>query len=278
MKLYYETEELCRKSFPNAIKIEPCNDSSFIEFVNKIKELSNEILFDYKGREIWVISTPYGDVLYRQYAGEDKSFIDGCEYQIHNFRLVEPVLWSISNPKDFYQDILTSLLSQQVYGWISPKEGEKRKIKRRLDKNGYRYFTDRDDNLYIINKCQLPTKRNNANWEKYHDTDAVFVRYGTGVKDAYEWFENIDTFLDFWETHKSGCNPAFGTPRYKIVRSARTLKDKNELKSVLSVGKCPRVADTHHQQIRQWAYGLREFVHPWEDLIPILENATMIIR
>ena len=97
LHLYYPTIEAAKQAYPNAI-IEPYEDTTFIEYVKKIKFLSHITPMGW-----WKIPYGLGYIAYYQYKDED-GYLDGCEYvryDHHSYTL--PFIKTITNPKSFYE-------------------------------------------------------------------------------------------------------------------------------------------------------------------------------
>lgn len=126
LKLYYKDINTIYKEFYRAdsiINIEEDTDFNHFEYCNKIVELADEKLTDYRGRTVYKINKGFGYILVRlNFDTEDNIWYDFCEYQINNNKALVPSLtFTWSNPKKFCQEFLFddleyNLVSFRRYG------------------------------------------------------------------------------------------------------------------------------------------------------------------
>lgn len=73
--LYYPSLSDCQQAYPDAIITEN-TDTSYLEYIEKIKQKSMKTLLDYRDREIWKVPYNGSFILYKQYIC-DGEWIDG---------------------------------------------------------------------------------------------------------------------------------------------------------------------------------------------------------
>ena len=256
----------------------------FLDYVNKIKSIKSETLFDYKGREIWVIKTEFGEIYYRQYFC-DSFPIDGCCFQLRGYSILQTSMFDESNPKDFYKNILAPLIEHPNIKMITPKELKTMGAKKLFDKDGERFYKDNNNNYYSILKQDLPTKKNNEAYTKYQGTNAVYVKYGTSdmcnSATEYEWFESFEDFQKFFEEFKKTVPPTYGGANYKIIKTADKLHDLNECHTVYSLGNPPPDYGSLKNQATMWpkrAAKYNKLFNPYYLHIDYFENLLEYIR
>lgn len=126
LKLYYNNIDEIKKHYKNVLKIERNNDISHFKYCEQIINNSDEILKDYRGRDIYKIIKPFGYIYVRlAYDTNDDTWYDYCTYQVHcNKAQICPCLFTVSNPKDFCEKFLFEDLEYQVISfrkWGEPK-------------------------------------------------------------------------------------------------------------------------------------------------------------
>lgn len=199
----YGNKEYLKQQFPEASKICEDTDSSFCDFIEKIKKSAEDIVFDNRGRPIWKIPYNTGYIMYRQFVDEvDGSLLDGCLYQrFDNIGTKFKSLKTLSNPREFYElFIVNKRQSNGKLTMVSPKYLMEQKAKMIYNKNGHRFWQDRNGRFYLANKNWLPSKQEQNEYSRFHDNnDAILVSYGTEVAfRKTQWFNNIAEFFEMF--------------------------------------------------------------------------------
>lgn len=106
MKLYYNSIEQAKESWPEC-KIELIEQSNkHTEFVNKIAEKSVKTLFDNRNRTVCQLVFSWGWGLFR-FTKQNNDWLDLCEYQLHNSNdKKETELWMLGQPEAVWNEII----------------------------------------------------------------------------------------------------------------------------------------------------------------------------
>lgn len=201
IKLYGAMEKL-KAQFPEASKFIEDTDNSFVTYIEKIKESSVGIFFDYRGREIWKILHNNGYILYRQFIDEESfEFLDGCIYQRwDNIGTVYPVLKSVSTPKAFYELFVKPQTSEAVGGLIPVSINHLKSNHAKLiyNKEGMKFWIDENGLFYGAVKRWLPSRHQIEEYKIFaNNMKAVLVSYGTEVAfRTTRWFCDFNSFLE----------------------------------------------------------------------------------
>lgn len=225
MRLYYTDIEKARQKYPDA-EITLDTDIEYLNSVEKIRAISIETLYDYRGRMVWKIPHNNAYILYRQFIDEDGEFIDGCEYQRwDNITSTIPFGWNISTPKEFEELFIKEKpLYDKERPCISKKELKKKKAKKFYGKNGKYYWLDTDGLFYCADKANLPNKADNEEYKQFKDNaKAVYVRYGTEVAfSERKWFDSMESFIEFFKDKKKNHPTYLAELEYEILKKGYT--------------------------------------------------------
>ena len=238
IRLYYSNIEEARQKYPDA-EITIDADKNFLESVEKIKAMSEHTLYDYRQREIWKI--PYNNkyILYRQYIDEDGHYIDGCDYQRwDNITSTYPFAWTSSTPEEFAElFVIEKPFYDRENPCISQKELKKKKAKKFYNKNNKSYWRDANGLFYKADKCDLPNTVDKEEYKRFKgNTEAVYVRYGTEIAfSERDWFDNIDSFIEFFNDKKKSHPPYLGDLEYEVLKRGYKYAAPNERKVIIAL-------------------------------------------
>ena len=220
LHLYYPTIEAAKQAYPNAI-IEPYEDTTFIEYVEKIKSLSHITPVGW-----WKIPYGSGYIAYRQYKDAD-GYLDGCEYvRYKNNICPNPFMKTITDPKSFYERFFDDDMIEGEHGFkrLSKRQFSKLKGKAKPIKfctiEGTAWYVDGYGNFFKHDTSDT-CKQLIEEWNKFHDNpETVLGQIWHGVYGKYslQWYSNMDEFMaDFKE--KAEATPTWtSTPRYEIKK------------------------------------------------------------
>lgn len=241
-KLYYKDKQAAydfwSKDF-EIISIEQDTDTSHIAFINRIKGKS-ELISQNDKKQLYKYPHNNSFILVKFYADGDH-YYDWCEFQRWDCKgLTNPILWTVSNPKDFCR-LFDNTVEQLPQGFVvTPKEIKKMKAKKFYNKNGEVLWVDNLGYIYSADKANLPNKRNKAEWEQFHDNpNAVFVWYVLAtVSNPYdnstiEWFDSKESFLQFYQDRKAKVPSYCTSPRYEIKRTGYKLLNPADRQVIL---------------------------------------------
>lgn len=208
----------------DVISVEQGTDTSYIDFINRIKDKSELIgkndkkqFYKYPNNDSFILVRLYTD-------GED--YYDYCEFQRWDCRgLQNPISWVLSNPKDFCELFDKDVVKLPQGLVITPKEIKKMKAKKFYNKGSETLWVDSLGYIYSAKKIVLPNKYNKAEWERFHDNpNAVKVEYVLATpSNIYgnaktEWFESKESFLQFYREEKEKVLSYATSPRYEIKK------------------------------------------------------------
>lgn len=220
LHLYYPTIEAAKQAYPNAI-VEPYEDTTFIEYVEKIKSLSHITPMGW-----WKIPYGSGYIAYYQYKDED-GYLDGCEYvryDHHSYTL--PFMKTITDPKSFYERFFDDDMIEGEHGFkrLSKRQFDKLKGKAKPVKfcsiDGTAWYVDGYGNFFEKDNYSTGKKAIDE-WKQFHDNpDAVLAQIWSGEQGKYTlgWYNNMDEFMADFKA-KSKATPTWAsTPRYEIKK------------------------------------------------------------
>lgn len=226
-KLYSESKQTAYDSWSKnfeIISIEQDTDTSYMNYINKIKDKSELIskndkkqLYKYPNNDSFILVKLYTD-------GED--YYDYCEFQRWDCRgLQNPISFVLSNPKDFCE-LFDKYVIELPQGFVvTPKEIKKMKAKKFHNKDGEVLWVDDIGYIYSSNKFDLPNKNNKSEWERFRDNpNAVLVNYVLATPsnmynpEHTKWFESEESFLQFYKEEKEKVPACATSPRYEIKK------------------------------------------------------------
>lgn len=241
-KLYYKSEQEAYDSWSKnfeIISIEQDTDTSYMNYINKIKDKSELIskndkkqLYKYSNNDSFILVKLYTD-------GED--YYDYCEFQRWDCRgLQNPISFALSNPKDFCELFDKEVIELPQGFVVTPKEIKKMKAKRFYNKGDEALWVDSLGYIYSADKVVLPNKYNKAEWERFHDnSNAVQVEYVLATpsniygNSKTEWFESKESFLQFYREEKEKVLSYATSPRYEIKKIGYRLIKPEDRKVIL---------------------------------------------
>lgn len=208
IKYYAPSEQEVKRVFPEATEITPLNDTDHLYFIEQIHDKIDQEL----GKGRWIVDTVFGKMEYQQFYDPDEPSkpLDGCKYRlIEPIGYTFPILWSLSNPKDFYDTHMTVSIPQ-ITNWTRCNYLEWAKIKKDggfwktkvHDRNGWFWANDKGE-VYEVDRQRKDFK---DNWQKFKDNpDTVQLRcwiYGT--RQPIMYFANRDEY-EKWYEKQEGC-------------------------------------------------------------------------
>ena len=220
LHLYYPSIEVAKQAYPNAI-IEPYEDTTFIEYVEKIKSLSHITPVGW-----WKIPYGSGYIAYCQYKDED-GYLDGCEYvRYDHHSYTAPFTKTITDPKSFYERFFDDNVIEGEHGFkrLSKRQFDKLKGKAKPIKfctiDGTAWYVDGYGNFFKHITSDTG-KKSIEEWNKFHDNpDAVLVQIWHGVYGEYslQWYNNMDEFMADFKAKAEATPTWAATPRYEIKK------------------------------------------------------------
>ena len=219
LHLYYPNIEAAKQAHPNAI-IEPYEDTTFIDYVEKIKSLSNITPMGW-----WKI--PYGSwyIMYRQFRDEE-GWLDGGEYiryDKHSYTV--PFMKTITNPKSFYERFFEGMdEGEHGFARFTKRQFDKLKDKAKPVKfcsiDGTTWYVDGYGNFFERDNYSTGNKAMDE-WKQFHDNpDAVLAQIWSGEYGKYTlgWYNNMDEFMADFKTKAEATPTWAATPRYEIMK------------------------------------------------------------
>lgn len=217
--LYYPSIESAKQAYPNA-SIEPYENTTFIEYVEKIKSLSHITPAGW-----WKIPYGSGYIAYYQYKDED-GYLDGCEYvRYDHHSYTVPFTKTITNPKSFYERFFEGVNDgEHGFARFTKRQFDKLKGKAKPVKfcviDGMTWYVDGYGNFFERDNYSTGKKAVDE-WKQFHDNlDAVYGQIWSGIHGKYtlSWYNNMDEFMaDF--NAKAEATPTWAsTPIYEIKK------------------------------------------------------------
>lgn len=201
MKYYAPSEQEIKRVFPEATNIDLIQDTIHEHFVNIIHDRATQEL----GKGRWIIDTVFGKMEYQQFYDPDEPSkpLDGCKYKLTEpIGYTFPVLWSLSNPEDFYdtymritQPATTNWTRCNYLEWAKiKKDGHFRKTKVK-DKDGWYWINDKSE----VYEVDIQPKGFKATWKKYKDNpDTVKVETQNCIGEShFIYFANNAEYEDW---------------------------------------------------------------------------------
>lgn len=135
LKLYGKSLEYMEQKYPDSL-IKEIFDDSHKEYCEKISSAAVEVLYDHKGRQVYKVPVNSGFSLVRLYKDdEDSTWYDYIEYQLSDVSYVKPTLFTIGNPKDFYDTYMNEIKFNMIQFASHGKKLTKPKELKGLKKN-----------------------------------------------------------------------------------------------------------------------------------------------
>lgn len=198
IKYYAPSEQGVKRVFPEATNIDLIQDMIHEHFVNTIHDRAVQEL----GKGRWIINTVFGEMEYQQFYDPDEPSkpIDGCKYKLTKpIGYTFPILWSLSNPEDFYTTYM-QILSPTITNWTRcnylewakiKKDGHFRKTKVK-DDNGWFWVNDEGEVYEVDKQC----KETRDLWKKFKDNPGtVKVKYWmSGCWGKIVYFSNYEEY------------------------------------------------------------------------------------
>ena len=219
LRLYYPSIEAAKQAYPNAI-VEPYEDTTFIDYVEKIKSLSHITPVGW-----WKIPYRCGYIAYRQFKDDD-GYLDGCEYVRYDENsYTMPFMKTITDPKSFYERFLAGIdEGERGFNRFSKRQFDKLKGKAKPVRfctiDGMAWYIDGYGNFFE-HIASDTGKKQIEEWNKFHDNpDAVLgqIWYGVYGKYSLQWYRNMDEFMADFKA-KAKTTPTWAsTPRYEIKK------------------------------------------------------------
>jgi len=278
LRMYYNTLDEVQLKYPNC-KITLDTDTSFVEYINKIKEIVTEILYDYRGREVWKISHNLAFILYRPYF-DDGEYIDGCEYQRwDNIGYITPIGYIMSNPKRFYEEFCIKPISKPIET-ISLNEWKKLKTIKFYNKNNNQYSIDKDGYFYYADKTDLPIKKKIEEYNKFKGDNSVLVHYGVmgSPNTKCQWFTSLDEFYKIFKDMQQQHNPVFGDLGYNIKRKGYYKTHPNDRKTIFRLPYINISSKNINNISKEWARVMCEYRWFGNDFMKNRELAEDILN
>lgn len=204
IKYYAPSEQEVKRVFPEATNIDLIQDTIHEHFVNIIHDRAIQEL----GKGRWIIDTVFGEMEYQQFYDPDESSkpLDGCKYKLtKSKRYTFPVLWSLSNPEDFY-DTYIKISQPATTNWTRCNYLEWAKIKKdrhfrktKVKNNDGWYWVNDKGEVYEVDK---QFKEFKDRWKKYKDnpdTIKVEIKIHAG-KSEFIYFANNAEYEE-WARH-----------------------------------------------------------------------------
>lgn len=282
IKIYADTRDKVYSLFPEALSVEPYEDSSYLEIIDIIKSKSIKCYADYKGREVYHIPhlDSYIKVKLLQHNGE---YLDGVMYQRWDMLgFVYPVLWSLSSVKDFYDTFISELNDPEPLPveFVSMKDIKKSKAVKIINKKNISVWTDKDGYIYYSDKLSLPNKKNKEEYERFHDnSNAVLAKMIFYSDTTTRWYDNESELLRIFNEKKKDYPASYATPRYEILKRGYKKLPPDDRKVILrlpyiNLGKEFKLKTPKQEIAYVWGKLLRMYGHEMsEDEFLLIINA-----
>lgn len=198
MKYYAPSEQEIKRVFPEATNIDLIQDTIHEHFVNIIHDRATQEL----GKGRWIIDTVFGKMEYQQFYDPDEPSkpLDRCKYKLTEpIRYIFPILWSLSNPEDFY-DTYMRIAPPTITNWTRcnylewakiKKDGHFRKTK--VKSNDGWFWVNYKGEVYEVDNQHKEIK---DTWKKFKDNpDTVKVKYWrSGCWGEIVYFANYEEY------------------------------------------------------------------------------------
>lgn len=198
IKYYAPSEQEIKRVFPEATNIDLIQDTIHEHFVNIIHDRATQEL----GKGRWIIDTVFGKMEYQQFYDPDEPSkpLDRCKYKLTEpIRYIFPILWSLSNPEDFY-DTYMRIAPPTITNWTRcnylewakiKKDGHFRKTK--VKSNDGWFWVNYKGEVYEVDNQHKEIK---DTWKKFKDNpDTVKVKYWrSGCWGEIVYFANYEEY------------------------------------------------------------------------------------
>ena len=220
LHLYYPNIEATKQAYPNAI-IEPYEDNSFVNYIEKIMALAED-----SSAKWWKIPYGSGYIAYYQYKDEE-GWLDGCEYvryDHHSYTL--PFMKTITDHKSFYERFFDDDMVKGEHGFnrLSKRQFDKLKGKAKPVRfctiDGTTWYVDGYGNFFEKDNYSTGKKAIDE-WKQFHDNpDAVYAQIWSGEYGKYTlgWYNNMDEFMADFKAKAESTPTWAATPRYEIKK------------------------------------------------------------
>lgn len=258
LHLYYPTIKDAKQANPNAV-IEPYEDNSFVEYIDKIMVLAEDTSTTW-----WKIPYGCGYIMYRQLKDED-GWLDGGMYVRHDkHSYTEPILKTLTNPKSFYEQFFEGLYEgEHGFARFTKRQFDKLKGKAKPIKfaaiNGSTWYVDGYGNFFERDNYSTGKKAVDE-WKQFHDNPnavAGVIWYGQYGKHSVGWYNNMDEFMDDFNA-KAEATPTYATtPRYEIKKVGYKKKHPYDRANYIRmpfypITKIPKAKRNVAEVVRSW--------------------------
>lgn len=164
LKLYYNKKDDIYKHYKDVLSIELDNNIDYLQYIEKIKEYTNFIGYDYKKREVYKKKLDDGDLIIKLFK-IDNQYLDGVLYQFipNNIKML-PVTFTLSTPYKIIEKFFKPSVQYILYSFR--KYGEPKLQKPKELKNIKQSFSVD----FIPNKCKCSCFiKNDDLWIKHRD-------------------------------------------------------------------------------------------------------------
>lgn len=221
IKIYAETRDKVYALFPEALSVEPYEDSSYLEIIDIIKSKAIKGYTDVKGNEVYHI--PHLDSYIRvKLLQQDGVYLDSVMYQRWDMLGFQyPISWSMLSIKDFYDIFIDDpdKSEQLSVEFVSMKHIKKIKATKICNKNNVVIWFDNDGYFYHADKFFLPNKKRKEEYDRFHDNaDAVLARLSFYSDKTTRWYDSEEDMLKVFNDKKKDYPAWAETPRYEILK------------------------------------------------------------
>jgi hypothetical protein len=184
LKLYKKDKSQIslKDSIGNVTSIEPCTDRTHETYIQKIKDMSEFLGYDYANRECYKCEHYKGYVIIKlSKDNEDNTYYDTAMYQENvNGCLTKPISFTFSNPKMVYNLLVTERPQYIVYS--HRYYGEPKLLKPKELKN----ISSIGSAVFIPKKCNPSVYiKDNDIWIKHTDYFSYTWQPPKGEKNWY---------------------------------------------------------------------------------------------
>lgn len=238
--IYAKTIFEAKRRFPEALDITLYKDNSYLKKLDEIKNMSTFMGCDRLNYEVYKFPYNGSYVLVRLHKDENGDYYDILQFQRWDCKgQMNPITWNMCNTIEFIYMFTDEYLDETQGYIVTPRELKKLKPYKFYNKNNEVMWVDDNGCVYTAEKHLLPNKENKAEYNQFKDNpDAVSVRFTDGrFSDNYSirWFDNIDTFKDFFQELHRDRNPVFGKPSYEIRKRGYNRKNPDDRKCILKL-------------------------------------------
>lgn len=248
----------------------------YLEYIKKIINHSSDKIIDARGRELRKFPYNSSYILVR-FLKEGDLYLDGIEYQRYdNVLYTLPLGFVYTSPYEFVKSYLNENEKDFNLKIFSMREFKKIKATRYFNKENLAFWIDEDGYFYCANKCLLPNKASNQEYNQFYGNDQAVLVKGTrplNREDYIEWFLSESEFLKFFNEILKETPTSFAAPEYKILQRGYAKQHPLDQKNISRLPYLNLEQELGKCMIDNEYYRIDEVSHIWLSMINKSSNS-----